>query len=187
MKSNEQNHLEVDDFGDDELETIPTPTSKSVSVLLSNNIVAVGFQIAATVFTLLMWAFRFGGGWAAGFMMPLISVLVLMSCVVVGYFLKPLPKFNFLSVIGLLVFILIFGTPYILGSNFYYEVSALYLFNMPAFMAVSILFESFGFCPCQADIEHQSYFMSFIAAFVPPLLMYLGLCLKIWRLKRKQL
>ena len=116
-----------------------------------------------------------------------------------GYkFLSPISRYNFFSVLCLVVFPgLFFGPLYIVGLFPTVDASLAFYaewINPSAIFAAEVLSEGtdsalFLLGYDSATFEHESSILStvaFVAAFTPALLMYSGLCVKIWQQKRKQ-
>ncbi|MCL2403347.1 MAG: hypothetical protein FWC86_03845 [Coriobacteriia bacterium] len=121
-----------------------------------------------------------------------------------GYkFIKPLPKNNWLLVLGLVIALcLLFGVSYtlglVLGSDTALQVeSSVFFFNHQAIMFVIVtvgyveyfvnytLLGNTAFMPRDFFGEDLAI-MAFIAMFVPSVFIYLGLCLRVRQQRRKQ-
>jgi len=152
--------------------------------IIGNTLGTLVIQIAVTFITLLMWATPSpaGEGISSLFNVPVMVAVGLLLYVVFGCLLAPLPKYNFLSVTGLMVALVIaFGPLQILAPSFVAELHSGFI-NMPASVAMGVLFEALGFLGDDYT-QTAAFLVDFIAAFIPPLLMYTGLRLKMWRQK----
>ena len=131
-----------------------------------------------------------------GFMgMGISAVLALMFYVVFGCrFLVLLPRFNFISVLGILIlFGLMYGIPYALSltspsvdDDLYHtliSLGQLGLFNLPSIEAVGSFFVVvLGYN--YDEVSSYPQLVHFLAAFVPPFFMYIGLLLRMLLHKR---
>jgi len=160
--------------------------------LMDNNWRVFGIQavVAAISYTLLIaGGFILGGGGISFAGMLLSAPVGLVIYVFSGYkFVRPIPKWNFLSVAGLaLVFAAFFGFPFLqslLSPHGHAVYSELAVINMAAIQAVIFGYEFFGYNDSQ--IFSRLHTVHLLAAFLPSLCIYLGLCLKIWQQKIKQ-
>ncbi|MCL2746835.1 MAG: hypothetical protein FWE48_07110 [Coriobacteriia bacterium] len=144
---------------------------------------------------------QFAGANIAG-VMTLLFFLYFVAYVASGYFmLEPLPKNNILSVLLLLSGLLIVaGMHYMLGfamspsgmfgvssiAAFQADMlNAFYLMNPQAIYTVMlVLFGQYGYPYYDYTLQQYSIGM-LISALVPPLLLYLGLSVKIWHQRSK--
>ena len=155
----------------------------TVITLVRNSAISIVAAMLITPVPLFMWAVP-GPGEGITSLFPVAAMVAVpvILYVMVGFLLKQLPKYNFLSVLALCIFMMVFGTPFVLGSYFFENALGSF-FNMPALIIVSMLLE------LSLDVERldpQLYLASLIAAFVPSMFMYSGLRLKIWKHKRSE-
>jgi len=152
-----------------------------LAALLINNLISTGAYLVSFLLIPPIWMIpNFAGEGALLFpAMLLTTIVLLVAFVAVGYLLIPLPKFNFLSVLGLLIFLvavhefLNFLIPLSLG-NFLTDTFS----NSALGVIVNMLFIYAG----DPNANALSFFaLSFVAAFSPPALTYLGIHLKMWR------
>ena len=163
---------------------LPVSSVENVTItLVRNSAISIVAAVLITPVPLFMWAVPGPGeGMTSLFPVAAMVGVPVMLYVLTGFLLKQLPKYNFLSVLALCMFMMIFGTPFVLGSYFFENALGSF-FNMPALVIVSMLLE------LSLDVERldpQLYLASLIAAFVPSMFMHLGLSIKIWRQKRGQ-
>ena len=160
-------------------------TAKKPLVYLKNNVIAFAAQLFLGFLPIFMWVLvplDGQGGWLVSLMMFLVvPALSLLFYVGAGLLLDPRPKHNFLSVAGLLfIMVLIFGAPLFLADASFAALLTEMLFNMGSVMIVSLLLEPFFGSEIPYDI------LSFIAALMPSLFIYLGLRLQIWHTNKKE-
>ena len=131
--------------------------------------------------------------------MTVSAVLGLALYVCLGYrFLTPLPRFNFASVLGILFLLgAMFGIPYALSlaspsveDDLYHtliSLGQLGLFNLSAIEVINTIFVTFfGYSHHEVGVPSPPVQLThFIAAFIPSLFIYLGLCLKVWLHKKE--
>ena len=160
--------------------------------LMDNNLRVFAIQavVAAISYAMLIaGGFIFGGG-GISFVGAILSASAgLAVYMFLGYkFVRPIPKWNFLSVAGLaLVFGAIFGFPFLqslLAPHGHAAYSEFAVLNIAAIEAVVFGYKFFGYN--ESQIFSRLHTVHLLAAFLPSLCIYLGLCLKIWLQKRKQ-
>jgi len=165
-------------------DSVPISGVKNMTIaLVRNSAITIVAAVVITFVPLFMWAVP-GPGEGITSLFPVAAMVgvPVVLYVMVGFLLKQLPKYNFLSVLGLWIFMMILGTPYVLGSTFFEDAMSGF-FNMPAIVMVALLLEVF----LEAErLDSQIYLISLIATIVPSILIYLGLRIKIWRQKRGQ-
>lgn len=108
-----------------------------------------------------------------------ISIIALIFFVVAGIFLKPLPGYNFLSVLGPFLLLVPYSVAIMLpDTHLHLPGWAIFLFiNMSAPMLVELpLSVIFG-----VNVERVTFLSGaslFLNAAIPSLLIYLGICLR---------
>jgi len=159
---------------------------KNERVLIINNLWALG--IHAVVAALGMIGMIVAGVLFSSFTAGGIGAFVpVFGYVILGYFLlTPRAKGNFLSVVGLAVLLVtIFGyaffTDFLMSTS---DSSMLMAFNFPALFLAQAIFlvtvPATGLASAELNDNVASAIMLFTSAFIPSLLMYLGLRLKMW-------
>ena len=151
-------------------------TSRALVVaLVVNNLKVVGIHTAIILmasFVMLMLSFQ---DWVNVFAEYILAPTILILYVLTGYLLRALPKYNFISVVGLpILFLLLF---YILPTLVPVPILGIFVFyNMPAFAIVDMLYSTFMGA---GEVDVPTRWVHFVALLLPSLCMYLGLCLKV--------
>ena len=142
--------------------------------LIINNVKVVGFHTAIIFGAALIMIMLSLYHWVNTFETYGLIPLILAFYVLFGYFLRLLPKYNFVSVIGFPILLLVlFELCSLFPSTTISD--TLVLYNIPAFVVVDSLYKLFG------GIDVQVRWIYLPSVFVPSLFMYLGLRLKIWK------